>query len=49
MRRITYLPDYFWHLYLCWRTRRRGELCEAVSFEEIWNVSNSSGIRKGEL
>lgn len=39
MRKIRYFPDYLWHLYLCWQTRRRGELCEAVSFAELWGGS----------
>ena len=33
--KISHFLDYAWHLYLCWQTRRRGELCEAVSFEEM--------------
>jgi hypothetical protein len=46
VKRIKYLPDYFWHLYLCWCARRRGELCEAVSFEEMWASPLSSHQEK---
>lgn len=38
MSKIKCLPDYFWHLYLCWQSRRRGELCEGVSLDEFKEI-----------